>query len=63
MHANYRDGSHRTIRCTPTTTCGEILTKLLHKLGLSDRAEEYALQIKYTFAGKVTMLILLMLVD
>ena len=53
MHDNpsSSDGSHRTISCTPTTTCGEILARLLGKLGLSEGAQEYALQIKYTYSG------------
>ena len=55
MHdnASSSDGSHRTISCTPATNCGEILARLLRKLGLSEGAQEYALQIKYTYSGKL----------
>ncbi len=52
-----RDGSHRTIGCTPTTTCGELLDQILSKLGLVEQQEEYGLQIKYKYAGKYTVLL------
>lgn len=46
------DGSHRTIGCTASTTCGELLHQTLSKIGLEDEVDDYALKIKYKYAGK-----------
>lgn len=51
--AIFSDESHKTIATTPDTTCSEILSKILCKLGLTQDKDDYVLQLQYA-SGIVT---------
>lgn len=54
VHIMDRNGTHKTVRTDPNTTCKEVLQSVLKKIGLQESIIQYGLYIQYAISGKQT---------